>query len=174
MNPARCLSVAGKSKTVNARLAQQSRTNQERAERSRSFKRLAVAAPAVKLRPHDQAFSSCRSLPHSTFGQSMELTQQLRKTVLYGDIALSPDAAQVTWVQSTAAAAKPKQLYLSTVTGNAAAKACLFPERTASGSTVILPGRRIPRPSPSFPPRVKKTTSASSGRRMRMARIRRN
>ncbi len=66
-------------------------------------------------------FLLARALPHLLFAQSMELTQQLRKTVLYGDIALSPDAVHVTWVQSTAAAAKPKQLYLATVAGNAAA-----------------------------------------------------
>ena len=33
----------------------------------------------------------------------MQLTEQLGKTVLYGDIALSPDGAHVAWVQSTAA-----------------------------------------------------------------------
>ena len=38
-----------------------------------------------------------------------------------------PTAAHVTWVQSTAAAAKPKQLYLSTVAGNAAATALSLP-----------------------------------------------
>ncbi len=65
--------------------------------------------------------------PALLFGQSMELTQELRKTVLYGDIALSPDAVHVTWVQSTAAAAKPKQLYLATVAGNAAARGLSLP-----------------------------------------------
>ena len=35
--------------------------------------------------------------------QSMQLTEQLGKTVLYGDIALSPDGKNVAWVQSTAA-----------------------------------------------------------------------
>ena len=34
--------------------------------------------------------------------QTMQLTEQLRKTVLYGDIALSPDGTQIAWVQSTA------------------------------------------------------------------------
>jgi dipeptidyl aminopeptidase/acylaminoacyl peptidase len=32
-----------------------------------------------------------------------QLTEQLGKTVLYGDVALSPDGAHVAWVQSTAA-----------------------------------------------------------------------
>ena len=35
--------------------------------------------------------------------QTMQLTEQLRKTVLYDDIALSPDGTHVAWVQSTAA-----------------------------------------------------------------------
>jgi dipeptidyl aminopeptidase/acylaminoacyl peptidase len=35
--------------------------------------------------------------------QNMQLTEQLGKTVLYGDIALSPDGKNVAWVQSTAA-----------------------------------------------------------------------
>src|SRR5438874_13816457 len=35
--------------------------------------------------------------------QTMQLTEQLGKTVLYGDIALSSDGAHVAWVQSTAA-----------------------------------------------------------------------
>ena len=57
----------------------------------------------------------------------MELTQQLGKTVLFGDIALSPDGARVAWVQSTAATAKPKPLYLSTVSGNGAATRLSLP-----------------------------------------------
>ena len=65
--------------------------------------------------------------PTLLFAQSMELTQQLGKTVLYGDIALSPDGSRVTWVQSTAATAKPKQLYLAPVAGNAAATPLSLP-----------------------------------------------
>src|SRR5690349_19179783 len=44
--------------------------------------------------------------------QAMDLTQQLGKTVLYGDIAISPDGNQATWVQSTAATTA-KQTYIS-------------------------------------------------------------
>src|SRR5438874_4490387 len=40
-----------------------------------------------------------------------QLTEQLGKTVLYGDIALSPDGAHVAWVQSTAASTS-KQTYV--------------------------------------------------------------
>lgn len=65
--------------------------------------------------------------PTLLFAQSMELTQQLGKTVLYGDIALAPDGARVAWVQSTAAKAKPKPLYLSPVAGQAAATRLSLP-----------------------------------------------
>src|SRR5207249_11519982 len=43
--------------------------------------------------------------------QNMQLTEQLGKTVLYGDIALSPDGKNVAWVQSTAATTT-KQTYI--------------------------------------------------------------
>jgi dipeptidyl aminopeptidase/acylaminoacyl peptidase len=52
--------------------------------------------------------------------QNMQLTEQLGKTVLYGDIALSPDGKNVAWVQSTAATAS-KQTYLRAVPGDAPA-----------------------------------------------------
>src|SRR5437762_6611242 len=57
--------------------------------------------------------------PAMLMAGSMDLTQQLGKTVLYGDIAVSPDGAHVAWVQSTAAIAKPKQTYLCSTAGNA-------------------------------------------------------
>jgi dipeptidyl aminopeptidase/acylaminoacyl peptidase len=53
-------------------------------------------------------------------GQTVQLTEQLNKTVLYGDIALSPDGAHVAWVQSTAATSS-KQTYLRATSGNAGA-----------------------------------------------------
>ena len=43
--------------------------------------------------------------------QNMQLTEQLGKTVLYGDSALSPDGKNVAWVQSTAATTT-KQTYI--------------------------------------------------------------
>jgi Tol biopolymer transport system component len=43
--------------------------------------------------------------------QDMQLTEQLGKTVIYGDIALSPDGKSVAWVQSTAATTT-KQTYI--------------------------------------------------------------
>src|SRR4029077_7729768 len=42
-------------------------------------------------------------IPTFSMAQTAQLTQQLGKTVLYGDIALSPDGSRVAWVQSTAA-----------------------------------------------------------------------
>src|SRR5947209_16069768 len=54
--------------------------------------------------------------------QNMNLTEQLGKTVLYGDVALSPDGNQVAWVQSTAATTS-KQTYISrTADGSSAVK----------------------------------------------------
>jgi len=61
-----------------------------------------------------------------------QLTEQLGKTVLYSDVALSPDGTRVAWVQSTAAA-KSKQTYLSGTSGNARAVVVKIPitgERT--------------------------------------------
>src|ERR1700720_2551425 len=52
--------------------------------------------------------------------QSVQLTEQLGKTVLYGDIALSPDGTNVAWVQS-AAATTSKQTYVRGTSGNAPA-----------------------------------------------------
>src|SRR3981189_2297955 len=52
--------------------------------------------------------------------QSMQLTEQLGKTVLYGDVALSPDGTHVAWVQSTAATTS-KQTYVRGTSGNAPA-----------------------------------------------------
>src|SRR4029077_4326747 len=61
--------------------------------------------------------------PMTLTAQTMQqLTEQLGKTVLYGDLALSPDGTHVAWVQSTAASTS-KQTYIRETSGNAAAKA---------------------------------------------------
>src|SRR6266571_8746541 len=52
--------------------------------------------------------------------QTMQLTEQLGKTVLYDDIALSPDGTHVAWVQSTAATTS-KHTHIRGTSGNAAA-----------------------------------------------------
>ena len=65
----------------------------------------------------------------------MQLTEQLGKTVLYDDIALSPDGAHVAWVQSTAATTS-KQTYIRLTSGSAPATMVNIEttgERTDSG-----------------------------------------
>jgi len=59
--------------------------------------------------------------PMALTAQSMQqLTEQLGKTVLYGDVALSPDGTRVAWVQSTAASTS-KQTFVRETSGNAPA-----------------------------------------------------
>jgi dipeptidyl aminopeptidase/acylaminoacyl peptidase len=58
--------------------------------------------------------------PMTLTAQSMQqLTEQLGKTVLYGDIALSPDATHIAWVQSTAAS-RLKQTYIREISEKSA------------------------------------------------------
>ena len=65
--------------------------------------------------------------PMTLTAQTMQqLTEQLGKTVLYGDIALSPDGTHVAWVQSTAASTS-KQTYIRETSGNAAATLVKIP-----------------------------------------------
>jgi len=66
-------------------------------------------------------------IPMTLTAQNMqELTQQLGKTVLYGDVALSPDGAHLAWVQSTAATTS-KQTYIGEPSGRAPAKPVKLP-----------------------------------------------
>src|SRR5437762_5105532 len=61
-----------------------------------------------------------------------QLTEQLGKTVLYSDVALSPDRTHVAWVQSTAATTS-KQTHVRGTSGNATAMPVKIPttdERT--------------------------------------------
>src|SRR5678816_864747 len=61
-------------------------------------------------------------LPMTLTAQNLQqLTEQLGKTVLYGDLALSPDGAHLSWVQSTAATTS-KQTYVREISGNTPAK----------------------------------------------------
>src|SRR5205823_8113837 len=55
--------------------------------------------------------------PTLSMAQTAQLTEQLGKTVLYGDLALSPDGSHVTWVQSTAATTS-KRTYIQATSGN--------------------------------------------------------
>src|SRR5256714_1408474 len=52
--------------------------------------------------------------------ETMQLTEQLGKTILYSDVALSPDGKNVAWVQSTAATTA-KQIYVRAASGDASA-----------------------------------------------------
>src|SRR5213595_2808152 len=71
--------------------------------------------------------------PMALTAQSMQhLTEQLGKTILYSDVALSPDGVRVAWVQSTAAATST-QTYISATSGNTRAVMVKIPitgERT--------------------------------------------
>ena len=61
-------------------------------------------------------------LPMTLTAQSMQqLTEQLGKTVLYSDIAVSPDARHIAWVQSNAASIS-KQTYIREISGNTSAR----------------------------------------------------
>jgi dipeptidyl aminopeptidase/acylaminoacyl peptidase len=72
-------------------------------------------------------------LPMTLTAQNMQqLMEQLGKTVLYGDVALSPDGTHLAWVQSTAATTS-KQTYIRELSGNTPAKLVKLPitgERT--------------------------------------------
>jgi dipeptidyl aminopeptidase/acylaminoacyl peptidase len=59
-------------------------------------------------------------IPTLSIAQTAQLTEQLGKTVLYGDIALSPDGSRLAWVQSTAATTS-KQTYIQATSGNSSA-----------------------------------------------------
>ena len=99
-------------------------------------------------------------LPDDLTAQNMQqLTEQLGKTVLYGDIALSPDGTHLAWVQSTAATTS-KQTYIRETSGNAPAKLVKLPI-PVRGLISILPGRPIRKPSRSFPAPAKETSGNS-------------
>src|SRR5437660_9564916 len=73
-------------------------------------------------------------IPTLSIAQTAQLTEQLGKTVLYGDIALSPDGTHVAWVQSTAATTS-KQTYVRETSENGPATIAKIPitgERTDS------------------------------------------
>jgi acylaminoacyl-peptidase len=66
-------------------------------------------------------------LPMTLTAQNLQqLTEYLGKTVLYGDLALSPDGTHLAWVQSTAATIS-KQTYIGETDGNAPAKLVKLP-----------------------------------------------
>jgi dipeptidyl aminopeptidase/acylaminoacyl peptidase len=65
--------------------------------------------------------------PMTLTAQTMQqLTEQLGKTVLYGDLALSPDGTHVAWAQSTAASTS-KQTYIGETSAKAPATLVKIP-----------------------------------------------
>src|SRR5437667_11110347 len=60
-------------------------------------------------------------IPTLSMAQTAQLTEQLGKTVLYGEITMPPAGSHVAWVQSTAATTS-KQTYIQEETGNSSAK----------------------------------------------------
>src|SRR5438552_2768249 len=74
---------------------------------------------SVTRHPMKHLFLACL-FPALLTAQTMHLTEQLGKTVLYGDIAISPDGKNLAWVQSTAATTS-KQTYIRTASGDASA-----------------------------------------------------
>ena len=61
-------------------------------------------------------------VPMTLAAQNMQqLTEKLGKTVLYGDLALSPDGTHIAWVQSTAATTS-RRTHISEISGDALAK----------------------------------------------------
>src|SRR5215475_8955297 len=66
-------------------------------------------------------------LPMTLTAQTMQqLTEHLGKTVLYGDVAISPDGKHLAWVQSTAASMS-KETYIRETSENAPAKLINLP-----------------------------------------------
>src|SRR6266480_3501922 len=79
-----------------------------------------LAAPLSLCKDHNMKhFLLACLFPALLTAQNMQLTEQLGKTVLCDDIALSPDGAHVAWVQSTAATTS-KQTHIRGTSGNAA------------------------------------------------------
>src|SRR5437899_2305526 len=84
---------------------------------------------------HMKHFVLACLFPMTLTAQTMQhLNEQLGKTVLYGDIALSPHPTHVAWVQSTATTTS-KQTYVRETSGKAPATLAKIPisgERTDS------------------------------------------
>ncbi len=77
--------------------------------------------------------------------QNMQLTEQLGKTVLYDDVALSPDGAHVAWVQSTAATTSKQTFVRGTTAGAPATMVNIGTtgERTDSGPAWSPDSKRL-------------------------------
>src|SRR5437660_615844 len=82
---------------------------------------LELPAPSPDLpAPSMKHFFLACLFPALITAQTMPIIEQLGKTVLCGDVALSPDGKNVAWVQSTAATTT-KQTYIRGISPNATA-----------------------------------------------------
>jgi dipeptidyl aminopeptidase/acylaminoacyl peptidase len=72
-------------------------------------------------------------LPMTLTAQTMQqLTEQLGKTVLYGDVALSPDGTHVAWIQSTAASTTKETYVIAASSKGSPTKVSLNPPTDVS------------------------------------------
>src|SRR5690242_12005498 len=88
--------------------------------------RLAAFSTVCQHRCMKHLLLACLFAMTSTAQTMQQLTEELGKTVLYGDVALSPDATHIAWVQSSAATAS-QQTYVRETTGNAPAEMVNIP-----------------------------------------------
>src|SRR5215475_13420793 len=103
------------------------RCGQRTLQRSRYALCFLVAASCVCQDHQMKHFLVAFLLPMTLAAQDMQqLTEQLGKTVLYGDITLSPDGTQLAWVQSTAASTT-KETYICEIFRNEPAKLINLP-----------------------------------------------
>src|SRR3974390_3371726 len=79
------------------------------------------ALPSLRRFNASTILSLLLLFPRLSTAQTAELTEQLGRTVLYDDIAVSPDGKWVAWVQSTAAIA-PKSTYICSTTAGSQAQ----------------------------------------------------
>ena len=116
-------------------------------------------------------FLTALIIPTLSLAQTQQLTEQLGKTVLYGDVALSPTAHA-----SPGSNPLPRPLRNKLMFGPHPATLRQFRSISnprARGSTPIRRGRPIPRRSRCFPMQAKRT-SYNSGHSTPMARIRKS
>src|SRR5205085_1932287 len=97
-------------------------TTNRLARRSRTWRysiadgRLATLSRVCQDRRMKHFLVACL-FPMLLNAQNLDLTKELGKTVLYGDVALSPDGTHVAWVQSTAATTSQQTFIQTTAEG---------------------------------------------------------
>jgi dipeptidyl aminopeptidase/acylaminoacyl peptidase len=84
-----------------------------------SFRAISVGKP--RRLPHHIRFCPAFLFPFLLMGQTAQLTEQLGRTVLYEDLALSPDGKGLAWAQTTVATSS-KAAHIASTTGDSRAK----------------------------------------------------